>query len=667
MTAPASTEPARSPLAAPVASPVTAPAAARMAAPVVALCLALSTLLATVSACSSGAGSSGLAPDGGVIQPVFDAAGAGGGGGSDAWAGHDGLDGVGHGDGTTGDDGAANDDPHARLCEPCMADEACQSPAAPDATCVDLGASGAFCGTPCAGDLDCPAGHGCRNVPSVTGSLAMRCVPLDGTDLGVCGCSPRAVALGLTTSCRAASVGPRGEDALCPGTRTCTKEGPAGLGPCQAPAPSLEACDGLDNDCDGETDETVCDDGDPCTEDACDAEDGCATSPVADGTACDDGEDCTLGEACTAGSCVAPAGPLCDDDNICTVDACTPELGCVYDSFSNDGVSCDDGDPCTGPGLCSNGFCLAGAGQGGGCDDGDPCTVDTCGEAGCTSSPAADGQACDDGDPCTAIGTCTDGECEAEPLVCADNEVCTTDSCVSEGGVGCVFAPVADGTPCPGGGTCGGGACVVAPSCGDGLVNQPTEICDDGNQVPMDGCSPTCKVQIGPGQLLISEALRNPKGTGTDDTGEWFEVVNAAQVPLVINGLAFHDNFEGKTVQFTPGQTVTLAPGEAWVFVANGDAFDNGGITGGWPYGYNNGPQFKNSAGEELWLKNPDGSVIDSYIFDQSATDGVAWQRDPASFAAAASGGPASWCLAKQPYGNAGNLGTPGSMNTSCP
>jgi len=33
------------------------------------------------------------------------------------------------------------------------------------------------------------------------------------------------------------------------------------------------------------------------------------------------------------------------------------------------------------------------------------------------------------------------------------------------------------------------------PACGDGLINQPSEECDDHNSVPGDGCNGICKVE----------------------------------------------------------------------------------------------------------------------------------------------------------------------------
>ncbi|HEY2404602.1 MAG TPA: DUF4215 domain-containing protein [Polyangiaceae bacterium] len=35
----------------------------------------------------------------------------------------------------------------------------------------------------------------------------------------------------------------------------------------------------------------------------------------------------------------------------------------------------------------------------------------------------------------------------------------------------------------------------AAPGCGDGIVNLPNEVCDDGNSIPGDGCSGVCQVE----------------------------------------------------------------------------------------------------------------------------------------------------------------------------
>src|SRR5699024_7041897 len=54
-----------------------------------------------------------------------------------------------------------------------------------------------------------------------------------------------------------------------------------------------------------------------------------------------------------------------------------------------------------------------------------------------------------------------------------------------DGGTEC--AGKADGTTCGSDQICIGGACVESV-CGDGVVDDTTEACDDGNQDPGDGC-----------------------------------------------------------------------------------------------------------------------------------------------------------------------------------
>src|SRR5262245_49586988 len=48
----------------------------------------------------------------------------------------------------------------------------------------------------------------------------------------------------------------------------------------------------------------------------------------------------------------------CDDGNPCTDDLCDADLGCVYAEVSN---PCDDGNPCSTGDVCQNGTCIGGA------------------------------------------------------------------------------------------------------------------------------------------------------------------------------------------------------------------------------------------------------------------------------------------------------------------
>ena len=62
-----------------------------------------------------------------------------------------------------------------------------------------------------------------------------------------------------------------------------------------------------------------CDDGNPCTKDACGAT-GCSYVPD-DGATCDDADACTDADACLEGACAGVARQ-CDDENECTIDWC---------------------------------------------------------------------------------------------------------------------------------------------------------------------------------------------------------------------------------------------------------------------------------------------------------------------------------------------------------
>lgn len=106
----------------------------------------------------------------------------------------------------------------------------------------------------------------------------------------------------------------------------------------------------------------------------------CVRLAAVDGTPCTDREACTEGDHCAQGRCM-PGRPLdCDDGNPCTVDAC--DRGCVHSPI--DGL-CDDDNVCTQRDQCERGRCR---GVPRTCEDGDPCTADACDrETGCVFAP----------------------------------------------------------------------------------------------------------------------------------------------------------------------------------------------------------------------------------------------------------------------------------------
>jgi len=121
-----------------------------------------------------------------------------------------------------------------------------------------------------------------------------------------------------------------------------------------------------------------CSDLNPCTDDLCFTIGGCANPPNT--ATCDDGDACSESDVCSGGFCMSGSPVTCDDSNPCTDDACVSPGGC---DFVPNVASCDDGGACTTGDLCSGGSCSPGASLD--CDDEDICTADACDEIeGCT-------------------------------------------------------------------------------------------------------------------------------------------------------------------------------------------------------------------------------------------------------------------------------------------
>jgi hypothetical protein len=276
------------------------------------------------------------------------------------------------------------------------------------------------------------------------------------------------------------------------GLGACRSQGPrhcmggTWLDMCSPRAPSPETCDGVDNDCDGETDEGVCpcqDAGEciarPCQDAACVAG-FCAWTNQADGTGCDDLNPCTLDDACLSGACQGAARD-CEDGLACTVDYCSTGTG---------------GDPCVH---------MARA-----CDDANVCSADSCAEPdGCVFTPIPgcvdsdhdgwrDEEDCEPYNPMVNPGRAEqcdslDNDCNGvtdDGDFCPSPDPCRTGSCVAGA---CMYLPATDGTPCWGNGTCQGGTCMPAQPqpywrfdpwgpcsapCGGGIMVRPVQCVD---------------------------------------------------------------------------------------------------------------------------------------------------------------------------------------------
>ncbi len=211
-----------------------------------------------------------------------------------------------------------------------------------------------------------------------------------------------------------------------------------------------DACNNIDDDCDGEVDEsaacpdgTGCSEGEcrgPCQDNECDYDEVCRDDLCVDACAvanCDSDEICVEGECvpgCGGEDC--PAGQVCFDDR-CVVDDCL-NRGCP------DGAICVDRecvpDPCASAECEADEFC-----RGGNC-------IPSCAEVACPWDEQ-----------------CVDGDCVPNPCFdreCGENEICSDGVCVP--------APCDDAS-CPDGEVCVEGICTWDP-CAE-VSCPPGEIC----------------------------------------------------------------------------------------------------------------------------------------------------------------------------------------------
>jgi len=211
-----------------------------------------------------------------------------------------------------------------------------------------------------------------------------------------------------------------------------------------------------------------------------------------DNSLCDDGNPCTASDSCQQGACVS--GP-----NVCEC------------ASSNDCSKKEDGDLCNGTLYCDLTVvphkCTVNPATVVSCPAGQntACMLNTCKPAtgACAMAPHPQLFAlCDDGNPCTAGDVCMAGMCTASANLC---------SCVLDSDCG----PLDDGNPCngklyceksaapfvcktlpgspivcSGGGECSQSAC--NPTSGTCVTVAVPGACDDGNPCTFDACSGTC-------------------------------------------------------------------------------------------------------------------------------------------------------------------------------
>lgn len=472
------------------------------------------------------------------------------------------------------------------LCKPCTASSQCNEPGETSHKCIPGVGGSSFCGVACdSANPDCPEGYQCASVIDPdTGKAEEQCVP----QAGECQCSALARSEQATTKCVVKSV-----YGSCLGTRSC---GPAGLSACNAatpaaetcngsdddcdgetdeqesslkckkenefgvcgggavvckdgqedcnaPEPKPESCNGYDDDCDGKTDEGLCDDGNPCTIDTCNT-DGTCKNLVPPDAACEDGDACTAQDKCIDGKCVGGGKLDCDDQNGCTVDSCDIAKGCIHAKAGLGAACADDGNPCTADTCDAAGACIHTTQAGicviagacvaaGSTDPTDPCKV--CNPLQNKSAYVLqNGLACDDSNPCTVADKCSAGTCAGKAMDCSGKDGPCIQGVCSQGA--CIVAPKVgncdDGNACTDQDICQEGACLGKPKSCSGFDGACTvgvcesgscksapkpSSCDDGNPCTVeDSCATgACK-----GTPMDCSSLNSSCGKGVCQGGQ---------------------------------------------------------------------------------------------------------------------------------------------------
>ncbi len=233
------------------------------------------------------------------------------------------------------------------------------------------------------------------------------------------------VSLDTADSCSAGAPCPlHNEFGTCSGVTVCG----GGSATCSGAAPAPETCNQKDDDCNGLTDDNVCEDGDPATTGYC-VGSQCAQKP-----ACDDGDACTA-DTWTGSGCTHSAGGGCSIAGVCQqagtkapgdpCKVCNP-LQSKTNWVSQPGLTCDDGDACTTGDACSDGSChgtpLDCSSQG------TACGAATCVAGKCVVSGS--GGACKPGDVAACSDPCQTNTCGAD---------CAWQGCALKAGAKCAY------------------------------------------------------------------------------------------------------------------------------------------------------------------------------------------------------------------------------------
>jgi len=160
------------------------------------------------------------------------------------------------------------------------------------------------------------------------------------------------------------------------------------------------------------------------------------------------------------------------------------------------------------------------------------------------------------------------------------------------------------------------------------------------------------------GDLLFSEFMADPAGV-SDARGEWIEVAVTRDVDL--NGVILGTSEDPSALELDSEDCLVATAGSRLLFARSDVPGENGGLAGvtaTFSFSLvNDAPSLRLRHGEDL---------LDELTWTQDITAGAAWSLDETFLSPDANDEASAWCLASVPYGDLGDLGTPGSANTAC-
>jgi hypothetical protein len=173
------------------------------------------------------------------------------------------------------------------------------------------------------------------------------------------------------------------------------------------------------------------------------------------------------------------------------------------------------------------------------------------------------------------------------------------------------------------------------------------------------------------GEIVITEVMVNARTT-SEDSKEWFEVVNMAAVPLLMHGCKVGDSLDGSLHTINSPELI-FWPG---VYVTFGNTANVDNMEGFVPdYAYGVNIAFNNTPPDKVRVLLPTSTVIDVVDYtgwpgSMFSSDGKSMQLKTTPPSATDNDLSTRWCVSQKPYGQVPpygtSFGTPNAVTDGC-